>query len=205
MLVFWIYSGYKINKYIVLSGLSFVAIIVTYFNQVRGDFENLLGYITSSSINALFLLNKVDVVMNSPVGVIIPDIGFFFQKFSDRVFDIPIEASLDDGFVLNPAYNLVPGWYSSSLIGLPSYLFVTGLLCGVIRFVRRNYYPSIGRSVIEAHIYFTLLLSFQGWPLFSFKIIYVLFVLLLCFPLKSRPCKTSVPQSAHGESLKFRH
>jgi hypothetical protein len=194
MLVFWIYSGYKFNKYIVVSGLSLVAIIVTYFNEVRGNIDDLLGYLTSSSMNALFLLSKVDLVINSPVGVIFPDIGFFFQRLLERVFAVPIESTSYDPFVLNTKYNLVPSWYSASLVGLPSYLVVVGLLCVVISFIRKHYYPNIGRAAIEAHIYFTLLLSFQGWALFSLKMTFIIFILLLCFPLK-RDVVKSLPVS----------
>jgi hypothetical protein len=183
MLFYWIYSGYRINKFIVIGSCSLVAIIVIYFNEVRGDIDGLLGYLTSSSMNALFLLSKVDVVINTPVGVVFPDFEFFFQKLLDRVFSVPIESSLHDPFVLNEKYNLVPSWYLASMVGLPSYLFVIGLLCVVISFVRRHYYPNVGRAVIEAHIYFTLLLSFQGWPLFTLKMMYVILVMLLCFPL----------------------
>lgn len=183
-LIFWIYSSYKFNKFIILSALSLVAVIVTYFNEVRGNIDDLLGYLTSSSMNAIFLLTKGNLVINSPFGVIFPDVGFFLQRLLDRVFAVPIETSLYDPFVLNAKYNLVPAWYSSSLIGLPSNLFVVGLLCGAINIVRKNYYPNIGRAVIEAHIYFTLLLSFQGWALFSLKMMFVLCVLLFCFPLR---------------------
>jgi len=184
MLIYWIYSGYKFSKNIIVASLLLVAIIVIYFNEVRGNIDDLLGYLTSSSMNALFLLSKTDIVVNSPVGVIIPDVSYFVQRVLDRVFAVPIETSFHDPFVLNEKYNLVPSWYSGSLLGLPSYFFVVGFVCVIINFIRKYYRPNIGRAVVEAHIYFTLLLSFQGWALFSLKMMFVLFVLLFFFPLK---------------------
>ena len=184
-LVLWIYSGYRLNKYIALAGLLFFTIIVAYFYEVRGgEADGLLGYITSPSMNALFLLATDDLVTNSPIGVITPDVGYFFSKFADRLFGIPMEISFHESFVLNAKYNLLPGWYSTSLIGLPSHLLVVALLAIIVRLIRSCYHPGVGRSVIEAHIYFTLLMSFTGWALFSFKIMYVLLILLSFFPLK---------------------
>lgn len=191
-LIFWIYSGYRINKHLIVGIFSFVAIILIYFNEVRGgQMQGLLGYITSPSVNALYLLAKEDLIINSPFGVIIPDFGFFFQKVADRLLGMPVEISSYDSFVLNEKYNLLPAWYSASLVGLPSHVVVIGSLAILITFIRRRYEPNVGRSVIEAHIYFTLLLSFTGWALFSLKMIYVIAILLFCFPLKKVSRKTN--------------
>lgn len=191
-LIFWIYSGYRINKHVIVGVLAFIAVILIYFNEVRGgQMQGLLGYITSPSVNALYLLAKEDLIINSPLGVIIPDFGFFFQKVADRLLGIPVEISSYDSFVLNEKYNLLPAWYSASLVGLPSHVVVIGLLAILIKFIRRRYEPNVGRSVIEAHIYFTLLLSFTGWALFSLKMIYVIAILLFCFPLKKVNRKTN--------------
>lgn len=197
-LIFWIYSGYRINKHVILGMLAFVAIILIYFSEVRGgQMQGLLGYVTSPSVNALYLLTKEDIIVNSPFGVVIPDFGFFFQKVADRLLGMPMEISSYDSFVLNEKYNLLPAWYSASLVGLPSHVVVIGLLAILIKLIRKRYEPNVGRSVIEAHIYFTLLLSFTGWALFSLKMIYVITILLFCFPLKRAPRKNNHFTSVH--------
>lgn len=184
-LVYFIYTGFRLTGTFLSLMSTLMFVIILYFYNVRGgEIEGVIGYITSPTTNALYMLTQIDIVSHSPFGVFIPDFGYFISKVNERLLGATMSSAGGDTFVLNESYNLLPAWYSASVLGLYSYVVLLVYVAAIINFIRNRFERTISRAVIESHLYFTLLFSFTGWPLFSLKMIFVIMLFVVIFPLK---------------------
>jgi hypothetical protein len=180
LFLYLIMNNYKIRKSIVLVGIVFLFSMIYYFNNIRGGgLDGLIGYITSPSIQAIYLIQNSDFVINSPFGVYIPDflstLEHIYNKVTDSNF---ISAGTGKGFILNDKYNLVAPIFKVSTFSIISYILVLIYIAVIINYIKSIKIPTISILFIETLLIFSVFMLFMGWSFFALKLLFLIFIML---------------------------
>ena len=136
---FIILDRYKISRRVIAGGFVFVCIMVLFFSFVRGGgTAGIIGYITSGSVNSVYVIQNSNVVMHSPVGIFVPNIGGMVNWVERRLFAKPSvgSAGRSGGFILNDEYNVFHPILGASMLTAVSYPIAVAFLAFAINFVK---------------------------------------------------------------------
>lgn len=175
---FYIFSDFKISKTIIFLCSMFFIFIFSFFTFVRGGgVDGLIGYLTSSSVNSIYLINVNEFYEMGSFGSLFP---FFDTSLLDRVLERLTSdfqargVSAESGFFLNDKFNLYSAITTISLGGPLAFIFwsiVLGLFFRVLYRVN-----SVFKCFLLIHVLNVCLMMFTAWEFYKFKLLYVLMV-----------------------------
>lgn len=179
--LYLIMNNYKIRKSIVFVGIIFLSLMLYYFNNVRGGgLDGLIGYITSSSIQSIYVIQNSDLIINSPFGVFVPDFYVHIQHIFNRLTDNNyISAGTGTGFILNDMYNLFAPISTASMFTTISYVLVLSYIAVVVNFFKSIKSATISLLFIESILMFSIFMIFVGWSFFALKLLYLILIMIL--------------------------
>lgn len=175
---FFILNNYKLNRFVYRAGIIFLCIILFFFIFIRGGgLDGFFGYFTSGSINAIYKIQKTELLLNSPIGTIIPDIssmlGWMWRRLSESEF---VSNNPGVGFILNEKYNTFHP-ISDSYFTTFSFFLMPLFLAIVINLVKKRKYVTITNLFVESFLLYSCFMFFWSWIFWQIKILYLIFFL----------------------------
>lgn len=179
--LYLIMNNYKIKKSLIFIGMIFLIGMIYYFNNIRGGgLGGLIGYITSPSIQSIYVIQKSDLIINSPFGVYIPDFYSILEHLYMRITDTNyISAGTGKGFLLNDKYNLAAPISNASIFTIASYILVLAYFALIINYFKSIKTITISLLFIEVILMFSIFMLFVNWSFFALKIIFLITITLI--------------------------
>jgi len=182
LFAFLILNNYSFSRFSVFLLAYFVCIICLYFAFIRGGkFEGVIGYLTSPSINSIYVIQKSGILINYPKGIFIPDIenmmGWIVKRLTSETALYDIAST---GFVLNEKYNAYHPILQCSFLTSTSYIISVIYLSIIIRYIKSKKHITLFNLFLEAFLMFVTCFLFWGWKLWEIKTLVLLIFVWVC-------------------------
>lgn len=177
---FYILSNNRVPRVVLYMSSVFFALILSFFIFVRGGgVDGLINYITSASVNSIYVINVSGFVDYGNTGTLFPINSELISKLVSRAsgeLHTSKGVSDDTGFLLNDKYNLQSSITLLSVAGPLTFIVWSSILAFLLKKIPTKL--SLFQLAWNIHLLNTILMLFTAWELYKFKL---LFNLLLMF------------------------
>jgi len=191
--LFFIFAYYisnqeKISKVFYIGGVVLFILLLLSFLFIRGGgMEGFLGYISSSSVNSIYVINKLPLIDVGNIGSFSPFSLSSFEKAYYRFQgEFPPNPSHQKTFMLNDKFNLQN---AITLVGFGfgfGFIVVSAFLALGINYLRQSVLTKGYEIFMLVILMDTAFFMFTAWEFFKTKLWFGFFVLLFMDTLARR-------------------
>lgn len=172
--------SYKIKLMI---GVLF-SILMSFFLFARGGgAEGFFNYITSASVNSLYIINNFEFYNISSPSIFNPFSFLPLDKLQSRLLEGQAAHNIWHGFLLNDKYNLQQVVTRVGFAFGAGLIFYTALFAYLINYLRRAKANEFHKIFFLVMIMDTILLFFTGFDFYKTKLWFNLFIALFFYYL----------------------
>ena len=171
------------GKAIKISAITLAFIILAYFSFVRGGgMGGIFNYITSASLNSIYLNQKKTLNLRSLDGIYFPSISGLINKIEVRIMNKQINRRRNlsqRGFYLNNKYNLTNAIYRFMLVTKISAVLVSYSIAVLVSALMSLSKRGVAIFYLEILLLYSLIMMFTTWGFPRYKFFFILLIFLI--------------------------